>query len=125
MIESNSLDNGKFLLAGDSKIPDWVLERINAFKTDLYNISKSSKSDDKATLDQIIRSFDHYILPTGIKVTKRIDKKELGSIIDRMAELLDEAIGNDLIPYRLNSQVFKILSFLVNHPHPTKEDEEK
>lgn len=90
MIESNSLDQGKFLLAGDSKIPDWVLERINSFKTDLYNIAKSSKSDDKATLDQIIRSFDHYILPTGITVTKRIDKKELGSIIDRMADLLDD-----------------------------------
>lgn len=91
MIESNQLDQGKFLLAGDSKIPDWVLERINSFKTDLYNISKSSKTDDKATLDQIIRSFEHYILPSGIKVTKRIDKKELGVIIDKMAELLDDS----------------------------------
>lgn len=90
MIEAHQIDNGKFLLPGDAKFPDWVLDRINSFKTDLYNITKTAKSDDKSTLESIITSFEHYILPKDIKIVKRIDKKELGRIIDKMADILDD-----------------------------------
>lgn len=45
--------------------------------------------------------------------------------LNTIAEMLDEAIDNNLIPWSLDRQVIKILSFLVSHPHPTTEDEEK
>lgn len=89
MFEKRQIDNGKFLLPGQAEMPDWVLDRINSFKTNLYKIVKISDGPNKETLDQIVKLLKDYIFPSGVVITKRISKPELAKIVKQYDKLID------------------------------------
>lgn len=89
MFEKRQIDNGKFILPGHAEMPDWVLERINTFKTNLYKVVKIADGPDKETLDRIVKLLKDYIFPPGVIVNKRISKPELAKIVKQYDKLIE------------------------------------
>jgi hypothetical protein len=90
MIERHQIDKGKFIIPSGSQMPDWVIDRINGFKETLYKIAKSSREPNKENHDQIVRALYTFIIPHGIKLTKRLSKPEVAKLTQEYAKVLDD-----------------------------------
>lgn len=119
MFESKVIDNGKFLLPGNAVMPEWVLDRINAFKTGLYIIARDAKTDDKETLEKMTKLLKNFIIPPGVVINKRISKPELANITKQYDKVIhDDAEFTWFIWLLMNA------GFLLSTVLPTSIDED-
>jgi len=74
-----------FLYPEHTKTPHWVEERLNTFK---HKINEANNTSGSSLM--CLDALEKYILPTGVKITKPLNKSEIEKLILQISKIVKD-----------------------------------